>query len=446
MKPYRLLSLLLTLCLLLGMAVPSAEAAKLDPDLDKICPYALLEDMDTDTVLYSRASDEKIYPASTTKLVTALVILRHIEAGDLSLDTVVKCSKHVQDGMTDRAAKAMLQKGEHISVENLLYLLMLPSHCDAGNALAEAVSGSVKKFAKEMNAVAEELGCTGTHFTNPHGLHDDEHYTTCADMYRLAKAAYEYEDYRKIISTVEYTVPATDKHPERKIHNTNALISDKTYGKTYLYKYCTGGKTGSTFQAQYCLVSYAEKDGRRLCCVMMHSEWYLSNSGSKMWMQYIESERLYRWGFKNFTEKTLVEENVPAAEVTVENAREDAPLPLVTAAPVTALVEKSLKLEMLTLTPELTEPPEAPIDKGQVMGRLHILSGDEELGCVDLLAGESRSPMPKILEKLDGLTHQPRGTFPLVPVLCLVSGVLLLTAVLMGRRKPPHRSRRKTRK
>lgn len=435
MKQTRIIAPILALFLVIGMLLPLAEAAAPDPDVDPLCRYVLLEDMDSDTVLYGRDSDEKIYPASTTKLITALVVLRHVEAGDLSLDTMVKCSRHVQDGMTGPAARAMLQPGEEISVRDLLYLLMLPSHCDAGNALAEAVSGSVKKFAKEMNRTAQELGCTGSHFTNPHGLHNDDHYTTCQDMYRLAKAAYQYKDYRTIVSTTEYSVPGTNKHPEpRNIHNTNALISNHTYGKKYLYKYCTGGKTGSTFQAQYCLVSYAEKKGRSLCCVMMHSEWYYDRDQSKLWMQFVESKRLYQWAFDTFREKTLVEKGVPWSEAPVTDAMEGDTLPLTTGGSLTALVDKDLDPEDLTYTVQLTGELTAPIHQGDPVGTLLVSHGEELLGSVPLTAAEDRTPLPKILDHLGLISHEPRSRSPLVPLLFLAGGVGILAVVLLKRK------------
>lgn len=436
MKQTRIFVPVFALLLVIGMLLPLAEAAKPEPDVDQLCPYVLLEDMDSDTPLYSRASDEKIYPASTTKLITALVVLRHVEAGDLSLDTMVKCSRHVQDGMTGPAARAMLQPGEEISVRDLLYLLMLPSHCDAGNALAEAVSGSVKKFAKEMNRTAQELGCTGSHFTNPHGLHNDDHYTTCQDMYRLAKAAYQYEDYRTIISTTEYSVPGTNKHPEpRNIHNTNALISSNTYGKKYLYKYCTGGKTGSTFQAKYCLVSYAEKKGRSLCCVMMHGDWYYDRDQSKLWMQFIESKRLYQWAFDTFREKTLVEEGVSWGEAPVVNAMEGETLSLTTGGSLTALVEKTLDPADLTFTVQLNGKLAAPIHQGDPVGTLLVSRGEELMGSVPLTAAEDRTPLPRILKHLGVFSHEPVSRVPIVPLLFLAGGVVLLTAMVLIKRK-----------
>lgn len=435
MKQFRFLSLFLVLLFLLtGSALP-AFAAPIEPDVDKLCGYVLLEDMEEDTVLYSRKSSKKLYPASTTKLVTALVVLRHAEAGDLSLSDTITCTKHVQDGMTAVAARAGLQEGEKISIRDLLYLLMLPSHCDAGNALAEAVSGSVEAFAEDMNQTAEELGCTGTHFTNPHGLHNDDHYTTCEDMYRLAKAAYQYEEYRKIIATTEYTVPATNKHDPREIHNTNALISTHTYGKTYYYKYCTGGKTGSTFQAKYCLVSYAEKKDRTLCCIMMHGDWYYNNDGSKRWMQFLESGRLFQWGFGSFKKTTLVESGETCSEISVKNARDTEPLPLIAAEEVSALVEKGLPAEDMTLSAELLPDVEAPITQGDKLGTLTVLHDDEVLGQTDLLAGRSVQALPPILGRLGNLTHEPRSNTPFIAAIGFTLGAVILLITLYRKKK-----------
>ncbi len=429
-------------------AAYAEEAQSSSDDLQVDCGACLLVDLDSDTVLYGQNSSKKIYPASVTKVLTALVVLRHIEEGDLGLYDVVTVSSTFREGLTYQAASANLSTGEQVDIEQLLFMLLLPSACDAANVLAEAVDGSVSDFAEDMNETARELGCTGTHFVNPSGLHDDDHYTTCDDLYRIAKAAYGYEEFRAIIGSRTHTVPATNYSGERLLHNTNALISSHNRSE-YLYEPCKGGKTGSTNPAKFNLLSYAEQDGKRLCCVMMNCDWHYDANWNKIWPQYYESIRLYKWGFENFERRVLVEKGSEQGSVAVNNARSgrDAVVSVKAKRSIKAIVRRKVDDKDFHYTTLLPESVNAPVKEGDKLGTITVELDGKTLGTTDLLAMEDVEEQPPILARLDEIAHRPRSLFsPLLVFLSLVGLVLLFFLVQALRRRAWRRKRARERR
>lgn len=222
-------------------------------------------DAATGTVLFSKNGDKQFYPASITKLMTALLV-----AENCSLDDKVTFSATATTNLEAGAVSINMTAGDVMSVRQCLYALLLKSANEVGNALAEHVAGSNAKFAEMMNAKAVALGCTNTHFTNPHGLNDSNHYTTPHDMALIARAAFQNDVVKTVASTRTYTLPATIKNPSgltvtigHKMLNPN----DARY-----YPGVIGGKTGYTSKAGNTLVTAVEKDGVRLIAVIMKSK------------------------------------------------------------------------------------------------------------------------------------------------------------------------------
>ena len=224
---------------------------------------AVLMDASTGALLYSKNSETKYYPASITKLMTALLVAEHS-----SLSETVTFSKAATTNLESGAVTLNLTEGDKLTVEQSLYGLMLKSANDVANGLAEHVSGSVSSFSQLMNARAKELGCTNTNFVNPNGLNNSNHYTTPHDMALIAKAAFGNELVKKVCSTQTYTIPATKKAAARTVTMGHKMInaSDSRY-----YPGVVGGKTGYTSLAGNTLVTYAERDGVRLIAVIMKS-------------------------------------------------------------------------------------------------------------------------------------------------------------------------------
>lgn len=247
-------------------------------------PCVILMEMSTGTVLYEKNSTEQNYPASITKILTTLIALENSD-----LNEIVTFSTEAIDN-TEGSGIAR-DYGEQMTMEQCLYAVMLSSANECAYAVAEHVGGTVVNFVDMMNAKVQELGCKNTHFVNPHGLFDENHYTSCYDMALIAKAAYENETFRIITGTARYTIPPTNKHEEETaLLNHNEMLYPWQHLK-YRYEYCTGGKTGYTDVARTTLVTFAEKDGMKLVCVVMHTE-----SPS----QWIDSTNLFNYVFDNF--------------------------------------------------------------------------------------------------------------------------------------------------
>ena len=241
-------------------------------------------DVDTGVFLYSKNCDRQLYPASITKIMTALLTLENAD-----LDAVMNCSTIVYE-LDENASNVGLSEGEQMTIRDALYTLMLESANDTANALAEYVGGSMEGFAQMMNDRAAALGCTGTHFSNPSGLSADDHYTTAHDYALIAAEAYRNEGFRTLCSTVNYDVPPTNTYEETRYlqNHHRMLISDSDFYTSW----CTGGKTGFTEKAWNTLVTYGERDGRRLVCVLLH--------GNGADQNYLETIDLLNYGFDNF--------------------------------------------------------------------------------------------------------------------------------------------------
>ncbi len=247
-------------------------------------PCIIVMEQETGTILYEKMIDEQHYPASITKIMTALVAIENS-----SLDDVVTFS---EDAIYKTEGSSISRDiGEQMTMEQCLYALLLNSANECGYAIAEHVAGSMDKFVDMMNDKAKELGCENTHFANPHGLTDPNHYTTCRDMALIAREAYKNENFRIITGTARYTIPPTNKHDEETpLQNHNEMLYPfRTLN--YRYEYCTGGKTGYTEAANSTLVTYAEKDGMTLVCVVMNT---ISPA------QWKDSISLYDYYFDNF--------------------------------------------------------------------------------------------------------------------------------------------------
>lgn len=253
---------------------------------------AILIDLDTGVALYEKNADAQDYPASTTKIMTAMLVLENT-----SMDDVVTFSADAVNNTEGSGIWRM--EGEQLTVEQCMYALMLASANECAYALAEHVTGGdYDAFVQMMNDRAALLGCTNTHFMNPNGLPDEEHVTTARDLAKIARAAYQNETFRQIAGTEEYRIPATNMQEEEVLmYNHHKMICGKKTDQ-YLYEPATAGKTGYTKAALHTLVTYAEKDGHRLACVVLRSR------GDA---QYTETQALFEYGFANFSNVNIKE-------------------------------------------------------------------------------------------------------------------------------------------
>ncbi|MGM9606239.1 MAG: D-alanyl-D-alanine carboxypeptidase family protein [Oscillospiraceae bacterium] len=434
MKKSRFLALFLLLALLL----PTAALALEDPA--PAATAALLVDATYDEVLYELNIHEKRYPASITKVMTALLTLEAVDRGELALTDVITAPEGIHNGLSADSSTANIKSGEQMTLLDLLYCVLLPSANEACNVLAYAVSGSVDGFVALMNQRAAELGMTGTHFTNTHGLHDDNHYTTAWDIWLMSREAMKHETFREIVSTKEYTVPATNISAERLFYNTNGLITAKKYSG-YIYQPAIGIKTGSTGEAGLCLVSAAEMDGRTLYCVVLGAELAHQEDNSYKRMNFVETTRLFEWGFSNFSCRTILESSEPVAQIAVTLSDTDHVL-VRPEGSLSALLPKDLDVSQFTQTVTLdAESVEAPVAEGQVLGEITLSYDGREYGSLDLVAlnDVERS---ELLYRIDRAEKFFAQTWVKAAIVALI--VLILVLIIAGsvRRK---RKRRRSR-
>lgn len=251
---------------------------------------AILVEAKTGAILYAKNADERLYPASTTKIMTGLLAYENAE-----LDEDVTFSYEAVHSVARGDSNIGMDAGEIIPMNKALEGMMILSANEVANAIAEHVGGTMDGFVNMMNEKAAEIGCTNTHFTNPNGLHDAEHYTTCRDLALIAKYYFSYE-YLASLSrepSCEFVATPTQKD-SFKLNTKNMLVK----GKKYEYEYLVGSKTGYTSDARQTLVSAAKKDGMELICVIMKEESPY---------QFEDTVALFNYGFENFKKVNIAE-------------------------------------------------------------------------------------------------------------------------------------------
>lgn len=351
------------------------------------CKAAYIADPVTGKVIYEKNAHQKMYPASTTKILTALLTLEYCK-----MDDTATVSKAAHDLIDAGYSNANLKTGEKLTIYTLLQALLIPSANEAAVVLAEHISGSVPKFTELCNKRAKELGCEDLHFVNANGLHDDFHYCTAYDLYLIAKECRKYDAFNEIVQQTEFTVPATDvyKQEDRKFENTNELILPKS--KTY-YPYCTGIKTGHTTPAGECLVSSASNEGLDFICVVLGG-----SVRGEVNDRFADSVKLYNFAYSNYSVQTLVDEDQVFDTVTVAKATEKtAELDLIANTEVTSLVPNTFDRDNLEPEIKINENIEAPVKEGDVLGTA-VIKADGMNYTVDLVASHDvHKPMYKVI-------------------------------------------------
>ncbi|QSX06967.1 D-alanyl-D-alanine carboxypeptidase [Sedimentibacter sp. zth1] len=349
--------------------------------LSTSCEAILLFDLKTQDVLYKKNSDVKMYPASITKIMTATLAL---ELGKLD-DVITVDDKTPFEIYGSHVA---LEPGEKLTLKNLLYALLLPSANDAAAVIAKHYGGSIEGFVKLMNDKAVELGATNTHFVNPHGLHDDNHYTTAQDLAKITTYAMKNETFREIVKTPRYEIPATNKKEARKIITTNNLLLNTS--PNYLYidgKYVTreyegtlGIKNGYTYEAGNCLISYVKKNGLSLVAIV------LKGTGEQL---YTDTHNLLNYGFNNFKIVNIVNANEFVDEISVLDDTKK--IPVVTETSVNIVQAKD---STSNLTPKTTiyKNISLPIEKGDIVGKIEYFKDGKSVASTNVVSTTTVNP------------------------------------------------------
>lgn len=326
---------------------------------------ALMYEINSGTLLYTYNADEKMYPASVTKVMTCLVAL---ERGNM--DDVITISDEIIANRDPDGSNAGLMAGEELTMEQLLYCLMVASANDAASAISIHIAGSEDAFVELMNQKAEELGCTNTHFCNPHGLHDEEHYTTARDLAKIMLAALDYELFREVYSTKIYTVPATNKSEERKLYSTNYMI-ENTYVDQYYDSRVIGGKTGHTTPAGRCLAAVSEADDMQLLTIVLGGDTGLNSYGVLTYGSFEVTEDLIGYGFSNLTTGQVLSSDAVLESFTVENGENDTQA--VVKESVSTVIPNDMPVTQLRYEYVLDDGTlTAPVEAGQPLGVVRV--------------------------------------------------------------------------
>lgn len=389
-KALKVLSLIFALCIVLSSSIVTTGAISYSNDVKTQSDSILLVNMDSGQTVFEKDADSKRYPASTTKIMTYIIVVENIEDLD---NTRVPIKEEVLaqlEGTGSSLANLEDHIGETMSVIDLLYSMMVPSGNDASVVLADYVGGgNIDSFVDMMNKKAEELGCENTHFENPEGLHDENHYTTARDMYKIATYALTLPKFSEITNTTTYYCEG-DEVP---LITTNLLI-DQNRGGEYYYMYAKGIKTGTTDQAGRCLVTTATADGYSYMAVLLHSPY--TEGVTEDYGTMTDAADLFRWALTSLELKTVATSETPVCRTKVNLAWGKDSVLLVPEKNLSAIVPKDLTDENIVTETEVPESVDAPLDTDTAVGTATIYYKDSKTGEKQEIAKVNLVPSEKI--------------------------------------------------
>lgn len=399
---------------------------------------AIVMDMDTEEILYAKGIDEKRAPASTTKILTAMLAIEKVpfETQITFTDEV----NNIEAGSTHIGIKP----GETLTMKDCAYAILLASANEVSSGVAEYIGTTVPAFVDMMNQRAKELGCTNTHFVNANGLYDENHYTTARDLAIIAKAAFQNETFREVVKTPYYIVPKTNiTDEERWLNNHHKMILQ---GSEY-YEGCLGGKTGYTEKAGNTLVTYAERNGRKLVCALL--------ADVNVVAQYTDTKALLNYGFDSF-------QRLDTTAVSLSPAKSDK---LGKQLEEKGLLSTALETTSISVPKELTEELTYKTTLENNMLNIDYYYGKQQIGSSSMQASDeilkvSQELSPKEVTKTDASvspnpakdsnTSEKDNLLPswkYITLFLLITGILFYIVVLIVniKRSIKRRKRKKAR-
>lgn len=385
-------------------------------------------------VVDSINAKQKMYPASLTKMLTALVVMDNCQ--DIKNEKVTVSNEAIKSLYGTSSSTAGLLKGEIYTVEQLLHLLLMRSGNDAANALAEHFSTDSASFAQLMNKKAKSLGMKNSNFVNPHGLHDDKHFTTATDLAILATAYSKNSVLANISLTKEYTIPKTNLQPSRDIKTTNFMLVENS---GYYYQYTTGLKTGNTDEAGRCLAASAQKGDVKYICILLNcpTQW-LKNGPIRT--EFLEAASIFEYAFENYKEIKLLSKGEKLGKI-IGELTYDIPYNAVLKENYYATLPKNVNLDSLKLDfkfSKLTEDNKLPKDtkKGDLVGKLTVTLDSKALTVLDGVAEKTVKPHWWLLfwDKIDFYVYLILGIIGTL-ILLFVVFVIRFYCVIYKRQK-----------
>ena len=422
------ISVIVLSVIIICLSVFPVSAVDYKFNADTVSDEVYLENLNAGAVVYEKNSNKRSYPASTTKIMTFIITAENVS--DLE-NTSVTIKQDIISGLDLESTVMGLSShiGEKVSVKDLLYGLMLPSGNDAALVLADYVGGGISGFVEKMNAKAVELGCKNTHFANPHGLYDTNHYSTAHDMALIAKHAMKIKGFMDICNTVYYTPDGF-----KTLHNTNYMLDSEAEGGQYYYQYTKGIKTGYLDEAGKCLVTSSDKNGDKYLCVCLGAAFsYAENVNYAM----KDSAKLYDWAYKNLGVQTLYSPSNSLASVDVKYVRNGKTLEAVPEKEISAFLPNNYDKKKLKVEINCPEQVDAPVTQGDVLGTVSVIYEDLDLGLTNLVAAEDVERDISPLEVF--VTEHMQLIIIVSAVLVLI--IVLLIVLISVRRKARRRSR-----
>lgn len=408
----------------------SATTSEVGVDIS-VFTSAYLYNIENDFIVYSYEADDLVYPTSTVKIMTGILAIEAL--GDSLEDTVTVTSEMIEDATGNTIG---FEEGETVTIEDLLYSLLVGGANDAAYILAYLVGGTVDNFISMMNARALELGATSTRYTNPSGVHDGGMVTTAADTAKIALAAYSLPLFMTISSTSSYVIPETNMNEYRTVYNRNYLItsSGNTYG--YVYSGASGMNAGATTDGGYCVVTTAESDGLTYLAVVMGAD--ASDDGTQIY-SYETATTLLDYAFASYENITLVEEGEIICEIPVELSGSADYVTLVTSEELTVYLpsDTDLDVDIKRTYKTMTDSLEAPVYENQEAGSLTVTYKDEIIGNIPLVTttAVSRSTFLYTLAQIESFATGRFFIIAVVSAAALTVIYVIGKAVYLGHKK-----------
>ncbi len=362
-----------------------------DPNTGKVWSEAVyMVNTDTGDVVYKKNEDKKMYPASTTKIMTAVIALEKVKDWNEKVSVPYACFDEFYSGdpnKSDVSNAAIEPLQDNLTYKDVIYALMLPSGCEAANILAYNIGGGdMNKFFDMMNAKAKELGCTGTHFSDAHGLFEEENYTTAKDLYLITKYAIEsVPRFTEVCGTYEYEMPANDANPDGyTIYNTVSLINPGN--PYYYYEGAYGVKTGTTDQSGRCLVSAVKRQFNYILVTLGAPIYDKDGNYYEYSYNMVDHVNFYDWAFNTFALMPVVSKDDRITETEVKFGENASQVVLCPQEGCTALLPKDLEPTDIHIDYKKYDTVTAPVHKGDVLGVIDVKYQGRTLTSINLVA------------------------------------------------------------
>lgn len=434
----RIFTVFLSLLVLASASLSGAGAISFPNDVKTQSKSILLVSMDTGQTVYEKDADAKMYPASTTKIMTYIVAYENIP--DI-FNARIEIKKPVIDKLLNTGSSmAYLSDhiGDKVSGTDLLYSLMVPSGNDAAMVLADYIGGGdIQVFVDKMNEKATELGCENTHFANPDGLHDENHYTTARDLLKITNYALKLPEFEKISNTVRYTCQGDDT----PLVTTNGLIDPNS---EYYYMYAKGIKTGTTDEAGRCLVTTGSADGQSYLLILLGAPY--KEGVQEEYFTFSDAADLFRWCLTSLELTAVKTKETPVCEVDLKYAMNKSKINLVPEKDLNAILPKDMKPENISVETDVPKELEAPVKSDEVVGTASVYYVDTATGekqlieTVNLLPSESvdRSGVMATLG-VTGAIFKSYWFLFVIGLIVLIIIIYLIAASIHRRRKKKNR-------